>query len=340
MTEPSAASIPRTVLGSGLEVSRLGFGCMVLTKSYATPDPAESIATFHAALDRGMKFLDTSNAYAQGENETFVGNAIKGRRDEVTLASKFGLRLLDGPVRKLGVDARPEYLKKCCDESLSRLGVDYLDLYYAHRLDPNVPVEDTVGAMAELVAEGKVRYLGLSETTAEELRRGHAVHPIAALSSEWSLWARRIEGEVLTTARELGVGIVPYSPLGRGFLTGAFASAKALEPGDIRATDNRLNGAEAEHNQQLLKTMQDLAARKGASLAQLALGWLLAQGTDVVPIPGIERREYLTDNLGAFDVSLDADDLALLDATFPPAADAAAGDTTDFQLRNLKPTSA
>lgn len=311
-----------------LTVSRLGLGCMVMTRSYAPVDVDEARATFDRALELGITLLDTANSYAAGENEEFVGAALAGRRDDVVLASKFGLVVnADGA---LVVNGRPEHVKQSCEESLRRLGVDHLDLYYQHRVAPDVPIEETVGAMGELVASGKVRYLGLSEPTADELRRAHVVHPITAVQSEWSLWARQLEDDVVPTARSLGVGIVPYSPLGRGFLAGAITAAN-LDSDDLRAPDPRLQGRNLEQNLRLVSVLKEIAAATGATPAQVALAWLLAQGPDVVPIPGVERRSLLEENVGAIGLELSAADLATLDAAFPPGV--AAGNPDELLLR-------
>jgi len=310
-----------------LTTSPIGLGCMVMTTSYAPVDAVEARATFERALQRGVTLLDTADAYAGGENERFVGELLAGRREDLVLATKFGLRTgVAGPLR---IDGRPEYVAAACDASLARLGVDHVDLYYQHRVDPNVPVEETVGAMAELVRVGKVRFLGLSEPSAAELRAAHREHPIAAVQSEWSLWARGIEREVVPACRELGIGIVPYAPLGRGFLTGALDTNFAA--GDLRAPDPRLQGDNLQRNSELLATVRRAAARHNATPAQVALAWLMAQGSDVVPIPGVERRQWLEDNLGALDVELDAADLAELEQTFTPGA--AAGDPDAVLLR-------
>jgi len=313
--------VPRRVLG-GLEVSALGLGCMGMSQSYGTADRAESLATVHAALDAGVTFLDTSDVYGDGHNEELVGEAIAGRRDEVQLATKFSLARNDRG--GMDIDGRPENVHASAEASLARLGVDVIDLYYQHRVDPQVPIEDTVGAMAELVQQGKVRYLGLSEASADSIRRAVAVHPIAALQSEWSLWTRDLEAEVLGVARELGVGIVPFSPLGRGFLTGAITSPDDFGPDDFRRDHPRFTGEAFDANLRLVDAVRALAAEKGVPAGQLALAWVLAQGEDVVPIPGTKRRSYLSENTGAAAVELSTDDLARLAAIAPPGA--AAGD--------------
>jgi aryl-alcohol dehydrogenase-like predicted oxidoreductase len=310
-----------------VRTSRLGLGCMVMTPSYAMVDEAEARATFDQALEEGVTFLDTADAYAAGDNERFVGRALGSRRNHVVLATKFGLVVDDDG--RLAVDGRPGYVRSACDASLLRLGVDHVDLYYLHRVDPTVPVEETVGAMAELVAAGKVLHLGLSEPSAAQLRLACAVHPIAAVQSEWSLWARDIEREVVGACRELDVGIVPYAPLGRGFLTGRLDTNFAAD--DLRAPDPRLKGDNLDHNRQLLETVRAVAARHGATPAQVALAWLLAQGPDVVPIPGVERRDWLDENLGALRLQLDAADLADLADTF--ALGVTAGNADEVLMR-------
>jgi aryl-alcohol dehydrogenase-like predicted oxidoreductase len=283
---------------------------MGMSFAYGTPDDAESIRTIHRALDLGVTFLDTAEIYGPYTNETLVGRAIAGRRDGVVVATKFGFRFENGERR--GVDGSPANVKRVADESLRRLGIDVIDLYYQHRRDPAVPVEETVGAMAELVQAGKVRYLGLSEVGADHLRRAHAVHPIAALQSEYSLWERGVE-DLFPTLRELGTGLVPYSPLGRGFLTGA-VDTSALADDDFRKTNPRFTDENARKNAALVDVVKRVASRRGATPAQVALAWVLAQGDDVVPIPGTKRVAYLEDNVGAVNVRLDASDLAELDA--------------------------
>jgi aryl-alcohol dehydrogenase-like predicted oxidoreductase len=305
----------RTLGRDGLTVSALGLGCMGMSQSYGPADRAESLATIHRALDLGVTFLDTADVYGAGHNEELVGEAIAGRRDEVQLATKFSLSFVGGERR---INGRPEYVRTCAEASLRRLGVDVIDLYYQHRVDPTVPIEDTVGAMAELVQQGKVRYLGLSEASANSIRRAVAVHPIAALQSEWSLWTRDLEDTVLGVARELGVGIVPFSPLGRGFLTGAIRSPDDFGEGDFRRGHPRFTGEAFEANLRLVDEVRALAAEKGATPGQLALAWVLAQGPDVVPIPGSKRRAHLEENAGALDVELTPDDLARFEAIAPP----------------------
>lgn len=320
--------VARTQWPCGLEVSRLGLGAMVLTRSYAEPDEAESRATLALALELGITLVDTADSYAAGVNERFLGRHLGSARADVVLTSKFGLVPGEGGVV---VDGRPEYVRASCEASLARLGVDHLDLYYQHRVDPRVPLEETVGAMAELVTAGKVRALGLCEVTAAELGRATAVHPIAAVQSEWSLWARGIEAEVLPAARALGVAVVPYAPLGRGFLAGAIDRTRRPARDDLRATDPRLQGANLEQNLAALVTLRTIAADLGATSAQTALAWLSAQGRDVVPIPGVERRDLLRENVHALDLHLDGACLSALDAAFPPGM--TAGDPDVALLR-------
>jgi aryl-alcohol dehydrogenase-like predicted oxidoreductase len=309
----------RTLGSSGLVVSSQGLGCMGMSEFYGPGDETESTATILRALDLGVTFLDTADMYGPFLNEELVGRAIAGRRDEVVLATKFGIvRTGDPTVRSIRGDA--EYVRQACDASLHRLGVDHIDLYYQHRSDAGVPIEETVGAMAELVAAGKVRYLGLSEAASDTLRRASAVHPISALQSEWSLWSRDIEADVVPTARELGIGIVAYSPLGRGFLTGQIASPEDFPEGDFRKFLPRFSGDNFGRNLELVDRVRELAAAKGCTPGQLALAWVLARGDDVVPIPGTKRRTYLEENVAAATVVLDADDLAAIDEIFPPEA--------------------
>ncbi|SMB89058.1 aldo/keto reductase [Deinococcus hopiensis] len=302
-----------------LTVSALGLGCMGMSEFYGEADEAESIRVIHRALDRGVNFLDTADMYRVGRNEELVGRAIRDRRDDVVLATKFGnVRGPNG--ERLGINGRPEYVRQACEASLRRLGVDHIDLYYQHRVDPDTPIEDTVGAMGELVQEGKVRFLGLSEASAATVRRANAVHPIAALQTEYSLWSRDPEAEILPTCRELGVGFVPYSPLGRGFLSGQFRSPDDFAPDDFRRVSPRFQGENFTRNLELVRAVEDMAVGKGCTPSQLALAWLLAQGQDIVPIPGTKRVKYLEDNLGAVEVHLSADDLAQLEAVFPVGA--------------------
>ncbi|HWB22451.1 MAG TPA: aldo/keto reductase [Gaiellaceae bacterium] len=308
----------KTLLGQGLEVSALGLGCMGMSAFYGTTDEQESTAAIRLALDLGVTFLDTADMYGAsfGENEELVGRAIAGRRDEVVLSTKFGNALnTDGSFR---IDGNPDYVRAAADASLSRLGVDTIDLYFQHRVDKDTPIEETVGAMAELVTAGKVLHLGLSEASAETIRRAHAVHPITALQSEYSLWTRDPEGEILDTCRELGIGFVAYSPLGRGFLAGRFGSAGDLDDGDSRKGNPRFASENIDRNRRLADRIKELAAAKNVTPGQYALAWLLARG--VVPIPGTKRRKYVEENAAAAQVELTAAELALLDAEFPPGA--------------------
>lgn len=302
-----------------LKVSALGLGCMPMAgvgkNMYGVATEAESIATIHRAIELGVTFFDTAEVYGPYLNEELLGRAIKGKRDGLVIATKFGFRISEGGVR--GVDSSPANIRRACEESLMRLGIETIDLLYQHRVDPNVPIEDTVGAMAELMQEGKVRALGLSEAGAGTLRRAAAVHPIAALQSEYSLWERDVEEEILPVARELGIGFVPYSPLGRGFLTGQITSREELPEGDYRLNDPRYAPENFATNMAMVDVVRGIAGAHGVSPAQIALAWLLAQGNDVVPIPGSKRRVTLEDSMGAVDVTLSADDLAALDAAAP-----------------------
>jgi aryl-alcohol dehydrogenase-like predicted oxidoreductase len=299
-----------------LAVSALGLGCMGMSEFYGPGDETESIAVIHAALDGGCTFLDTADMYGPFTNERLVGRAIAGRREEVVLATKFGNeRRADGS--RVGVNGRPEYVRAACDASLERLGVDHIDLYYQHRVDTTVPIEETVGAMAELVAAGKVSHLGLSEAAPGTIRRAHTVHPITALQTEYSLWTRDPEDEILDVTRELGIGFVAYSPLGRGFLTGRFSSVDDLPEGDFRRVNPRFQGDNFQRNLDVVGQVHAIAAEKGCTPGQLAIAWLLAQGEDIVPIPGTKRTSYLRENLGAADVALNADDLARIDQVAP-----------------------
>lgn len=304
----------------GLEVPAIGLGCMGMTWAYGSTDEAESIATIHRAIELGVTFLDTAEIYGPLTNEELVGRAIADRRDDVLIATKFGVRK-DGndPLRNV-VDGSLENVRRSVEGSLGRLGTDHIDLYYQHRIDPKVPIEETIGAMAELVAEGKVRYLGLSEAAAETIRRAHAVHPIAAVQCEYSLWTRDVEDEVLPTLRELGIGLVAYSPLGRGFLSGRFRSPEELDADDWRRTQPRFSAENAERNRAIAAMVDELAAEKGVTSAQLALAWVLARGEDVVPIPGTKRRSYLEQNAAALDVELTEADVARIDAELPEPA--------------------
>ncbi len=306
-------SLPTRALGP-LSVSALGLGCMGMSFAYGTPDRGEAVATLHRALDLGVTFLDTADMYGRGDNEELLATVLADRRDEVTLATKFGI-LTGEDGYPSGVDGSPAYARRACDASLRRLGVDHIDLYYLHRPDPEVPIEDTVGAMAELVAAGKVRHLGLSESSAETIRRAAAVHPITAVQSEWSVFSRDIEQAVVPTCRELGIGLVPYSPLGRGLLTGALPAEFADD--DFRRTLPRFQQENLERNLRTVGAVREIATAHSATPGQVALAWLLAQGDDIAPIPGTKRVRYLEENVGAVDVTLTAADLARLDALRP-----------------------
>ncbi len=310
-------------LGTDLVVSKMGLGCMGMSEFYGPADETESVAVIHRAIDLGVTFLDTADMYGPFTNEKLVGRAIREHRDRAVLATKFGNeRRPDGSW--VGVNGRPEYVRRACDASLTRLGVDHIDLYYQHRVDPAVPIEDTVGTMAELVAAGKVRFLGLSEAAPATIRRAHAVHPIAALQTEYSLWTRHVEVEILPTVRELGIGFVAYSPLGRGFLTGRFRSADDFADDDYRPHSPRFESENLRANLALVDRVDEIARNKGTTSAQLALAWVMAQGPDVVPIPGTKRLEYLEQNAAAAEVQLSADDLSRLDQAAPPGAAAGA----------------
>jgi aryl-alcohol dehydrogenase-like predicted oxidoreductase len=306
----------RTLGRAGLEVSALGLGCMGMSEFYGPGDDAESIATIHAALDAGITLLDTADMYGPFKNEELVGRAIRGRRERVVLATKFGI--VRGPgAQGRSINGRPDYVRAACDASLSRLGVETIDLYYQHRVDPSVPIEETVGAMAGLVSAGKVRHLGLSEASAATLRRAAAIAPITALQTEYSQWSRDVEDGILAACRELGIGFVAYSPLGRGFLTGRIRRFEDLAPDDFRRFSPRFQGENFQRNLDLVARVEEMAAAKGCTASQLALAWVLAQGEDVVPIFGTKRRPYLAENLGALDVALTAQDLARIDELAP-----------------------
>jgi aryl-alcohol dehydrogenase-like predicted oxidoreductase len=318
----TSTSLGTRVLGTGdaaLTVSTLGLGCMGMSEFYGTADESEAVATIHRSLDLGVTFLDTADMYGPFTNEKLVGSAIAERRDEVVLATKFGnVRDPDDPTNRR-IDGSPAYVRSACDASLQRLGVDHIDLYYQHRVDQSVPIEETVGAMAELVAAGKVRYLGLSEASPETIRRAHAVHAITALQTEYSLWTRHIEDAILPVLRDLGIGLVPYSPLGRGFLTGTITSTDSLDPSDFRRHNPRFQGRALDANLKIVEAVRAVAERKHATPGQLALAWVLAQGEDVVPIPGTKRVKYLEENVAAAHVSLTQEDLEELERAVPAA---------------------
>lgn len=311
----------RKLGNQGLVVSELGLGCMGMSEFYSGRDEAESIATIHLALDRGINLLDTADMYGPFTNEQLVGRAIRDRRDQVVLATKFGnVRTEDGGFA--GISGKPDYVRQSCDASLKRLGIDVIDLYYQHRVDPTVPIEETIGAMAELVQQGKVRYLGLSEAAPATIRRAHAVHPISALQTEYSLWSRDPEDEILATIRELGIGFVAYSPLGRGFLSGAIMRPEDLAEDDYRRNAPRFQGENFRKNLELVDRVKAIATEKGATPSQLAIAWLLAQGEDIVPIPGTKRRRYLEENIGATEITLTSEDLRRIDEVAPKGSTA------------------
>ncbi|MET9025049.1 aldo/keto reductase [Nocardia sp. NPDC004168] len=316
--------VPTRQLG-GLTVSAQGLGCMGMSHGYGAADDEQSIVTLHHALDLGVTLLDTADFYGAGHNEELIGRAVAGRRDEVVLATKFGFANRLGEPTHIRGDAA--YVRQACEASLRRLGVDHIDLYYLHRVDPQVPIEETVGAMAELVQAGKVRHLGLSEAGADTIRRAHAVHPIAALQSEWSLWTHDLEAEILPVCRELGIGLVPFSPLGRGFLTGRYNSVEGLADNDVRRSQPRFADGNLERNLAIVAELNELAAAKGVTAGQLALAWVQHRGEDVVPIPGTRRQRYLEENLAALTIELSADDIAAIEAAAPP--EQVAGDRYD-----------
>ncbi|MGE4530123.1 MAG: aldo/keto reductase [Acidithiobacillus sp.] len=310
-------------LGPDLTVSALGLGCMGMSFAYGGQPEADSIRTLHRAVDIGVTFLDTAEVYGPYENEELISRAIKGMRERVVIATKFGFKISDqghGTERMIGLDSRPEHVRAVCDASLKRLGIDVIDLFYQHRVDPDVPIEETVGAMADLVRAGKVRTLGLSEASATTIRRAHAVHPIAAVQSEYSLWSREPEAEVLPTCRDLGIGFVPYSPLGRGLLTGAIRERESLAADDFRRTLPRFEAANLSANRPLLDVLGTMAADKGITTAQLALAWVLHQGDFIVPIPGVRKVRHLEENAGAVTVALSAEDLAAIERAMPKEA--------------------
>jgi aryl-alcohol dehydrogenase-like predicted oxidoreductase len=315
--------LARRRLGSqGLEVSALGLGCLGMSQSYGEADENESVATLQRAFELGVTFFDTAEAYGPFKNEELLGRAVKGRRSQVVIATKFGWRIEDNKIT--GTDSRPEHIKEVAVASLRRLGTDYIDLLYQHRIDPQVPIEDTVGAMADLVREGKIRYLGLSEAGVANIRRAHAVHPITALQSEYSLWERNLEQDILPVLRELGIGLVPFAPLGRGFLAGSTRRAEEYPPNDWRASDPRFQGENFEANMRATAVVREIAAQKGGTAAQIALAWLLHKGGDIVPIPGTKRRTYLVENVRASQVTLTEGEMARLDATLAPGVVAGA----------------
>lgn len=311
--------LPKRKLGSqGLKVSALGLGCMGMSQSYGVPDDAESIATIHRALDLGLDFLDTAEVYGPFINEELVGRALKGRREQAVIATKFGFRIENG--KSIGTDSRPEHIHEVAEASLRRLQTDHIDLFYQHRVDRNVPIEDVAGAVADLVRAGKVRYFGLSEAGEKTIRRAHATHPVTALQSEYSLWERNLEPQIIPLLRELGIGLVPFSPLGRGFLTGTAKRAEEYPEDDFRRGDPRFQGQNYDANVRAASLVQTIANHKNAKPGQIALAWLLQQGDDVVPIPGTKRRTYLEENIAAVSLNLTPDEIAQLDQALPPEA--------------------
>jgi aryl-alcohol dehydrogenase-like predicted oxidoreductase len=320
LTMRNGTVLPQRKLGpEGLTVSALGLGCMGMSQSYGSPeerDERESIATIHRALDLGVNFFDTAEVYGPFTNEELLGRALRGRREGAIIATKFGFKIEGGKI--VGLDSRPEHIREVVEGSLRRLGTDHIELLYQHRVDPDVPIEDVVGAMADLVRQGKVRYLGLSEAGETTIRRAHAVHPIAALQSEYSLWERNLEPRIIPLLRELGIGLVPFSPLGRGFLTGTAKRAEEYPPDDYRRGDPRYQGSNYDANMKAATAVQELARRKDATPGQIALAWLLHKGEDMVPIPGTKRRKYLEENVAAVEVRLSPEEMAQLDAALPP----------------------
>lgn len=311
--------IPKRKLGKqGLEVSALGLGCMGMSQSYGVPDDQESVATIHRALELGVDFFDTAEVYGPFINEELVGRALKGRREQAVIATKFGFRIEGG--KSVGTDSRPEHIREVTEASLRRLQTDHIDLLYQHRVDPNVPIEDVAGTVADLVSAGKVRYFGLSEAGVKTIRRAHAVHPVSALQSEYSLWERNLEPEIIPILRELGIGLVPFSPLGRGFLTGTAKRAEDYPEGDFRRGDPRFQGANYEANMNAASVVKEIAERKKAKPGQIALAWLLHKGDDIVPIPGTKRRRYLEENVAAVSIELGRDEMAKLDEALSPEA--------------------